>query len=58
MSDATDITTQEPEEVKREVKKPKQQQGKAFSPEPVEGEDAGERAEMNRLYDETLRASA
>jgi small subunit ribosomal protein S1 len=55
MSDATDITTQEPEEVKKEVRKPKQQQGKAFSPEPVEGEDAGERAEMNRLYDETLR---
>ena len=55
MSDATDNTTQEQDEVKREVKKPKQQQGKAFSPEPVEGEDAGERAEMNRLYDETLR---
>ena len=55
MSDATDITTQEPDEVKKEVRKPKQQQGKAFSPEPAEGEDAGERAEMNRLYDETLR---
>jgi len=55
MSDATDNTTQEVEEVKREVKKPKQQQGKAFCPEPAEGEDADERAEMNRLYDETLR---
>ncbi len=55
MSDATDNTTQEVDEVKREVKKPKQQQGKAFCPEPAEGEDAGERAEMNRLYDETLR---
>ncbi len=55
MSDATDNTTQEQDEVKREVKKPRQQQGKAFCPEPVEGEDAGERAEMNRLYDETLR---
>jgi len=55
MSDATDNTTQDQDEVKREVKKPRQQQGKAFCPEPVEGEDAAERAEMNRLYDETLR---
>jgi len=55
MSDATDNTTQEPDEVKREVKKPKQQQGKAFCPEPADGEDADARAEMNRLYDETLR---
>ena len=55
MSDATDNTTQEPDEVKREVKKPRQQQGKAFCPEPAEGEDAEARAEMNRLYDETLR---
>ncbi|MHB8836082.1 MAG: 30S ribosomal protein S1 [Candidatus Methylomirabilia bacterium] len=55
MSDATDNTTQEQDEVKREVKKPRQQQGKAFCPEPAEGEDASERAEMNRLYDETLR---
>jgi len=55
MSDATDNPTQEPDEVKKEVRKPKQQQGKAFASEPAEGEDAGERAEMNRLYDETLR---
>jgi len=55
MSDATDNTTQNPDEVKREVKKLRQQQGKAFCPEPAEGEDAGARAEMNRLYDETLR---
>ena len=55
MSDATDITTQEADEVQKEVKKPRQQQGKAFSSEPAEGEDANERAEMNRLYDETLR---
>ena len=55
MSDATDNPTQEADEVKKEVRKPKQQQGKAFASEPAEGEDASERAEMNRLYDETLR---
>jgi small subunit ribosomal protein S1 len=56
MSESTNNTTQQADEVKKEVKKPKQQQGKAFRPEGHDDADeSGERAEMNRLYDETLR---
>ena len=55
MSDETNNTTPQPDAVRKEVKKPRQQQGKAFRPESHDEADAGERAEMNRLYDETLR---
>ncbi|HEY5998784.1 MAG TPA: 30S ribosomal protein S1 [bacterium] len=55
MSDATNNATQEPqEESRREVKKPRQQQGRAFQIHQHDEADAGERAEMGRLYDETL----
>jgi len=56
MSESTHNPTQDTVEEKKEVvRKPKQQQGKAFRSESHDGDDAGERAEMNRLYDETLR---
>jgi small subunit ribosomal protein S1 len=56
MSESTHNPTQEAVEEKKEVvRKPKQQQGKAFRSEAADDADAGERAEMNRLYDETLR---